>query len=202
MEKNVIAREVKNRFGSRGAVEAYYHFHKSMIDRFGNNYREKLKKAGFKKGKILDAACGFGGLALILANAFPGAEIIGVDTSIYQVELAKDLLSRQGDTRKVTFQVADVEKLPFADHSMDVIFNLNTAHLVDTLAMLNEFERILKPDGMLFIKDLRKSPLAVLEYSLNFAYTTREIRDIIGRSRLRKGKFNPGLIWWDYTVLK
>ena len=34
---------------------------------------------GFKRGKILDAGCGFGGMDIVLAKRIPGCEIIGIN---------------------------------------------------------------------------------------------------------------------------
>ena len=48
--------------------------------------------------------------------------------------------------------------MPFEDDSFDVVVSVNTFHVVDDpVAMLNEIERILKPEGILGLSCIKRS---------------------------------------------
>ncbi len=59
---------------------------------------------------ILDAGCGSGYKALILAQANPGAKIVGIDISEKSVELARKRLEYHGLTH-TEFYVLPIEQL-------------------------------------------------------------------------------------------
>lgn len=97
--------------------------------------------------KILDAACGPGKYAeLLLAG---GAEVTGMDISKQMIHHAKERNPDQG-----TFFVHDLEE-PFAmlkDHSFDIVLCALAMHYIkDWNATLQEFYRVLKPNGTLVI---------------------------------------------------
>lgn len=74
-------------------------------------------------------------------------------------------------------------------------------HLVDApVRMLDEIERVLKPDGLLFIADLKRSWLALVEREIRAALTLSEAEDLLKRSTLRQGSFSSELLWWRYEA--
>jgi hypothetical protein len=66
--------------------------------------------------------------------------------------------------------------------------------------MLNEIERILKPDGFLFIKDLRYSWLRVFENEVCNAFSLVQAKKLISDSTLREGAFSSSLLWWNFEA--
>ncbi|MFZ5987457.1 MAG: class I SAM-dependent methyltransferase [Bacillota bacterium] len=194
----------KNRydFHSMSYVTMYYNFHQGMLISLAQAYEKKLKDAGFSQGKILDAGCAFGGLSMHLVNAFPLIECIGVDFSQNQIDFASQLAKEAPGGERITFVKADVHHLPFEDNSFDAVFNLNVAHIVDDpVQMFNEFERVLKPEGVLFIKDLRKTLFGSAEEEIRYSFTAEEARELISQSKLRKGKFSTSSLWWNYEII-
>jgi len=87
--------------------------------------------------RILDAGCGEGALALALATEFAGRGVLvnGVDLS--EPNLAAGLARvREAELgERVALQVADLERLPFADESFDVVVS---SHVLEHLP---SFER-------------------------------------------------------------
>jgi ubiquinone/menaquinone biosynthesis C-methylase UbiE len=169
---------------------------------FGTEYVKKLARCGFPGGKVLDVGCGFGATNLTLADHFPDSEFVGIDLSDPLLEIARERSEARGVSGRVRFERADVQDIPFEDDSFEVLINLNMVHLVDDpLAMLNEMERVLAPGGILFLADLKRSVLGILEKEIRSALSTGEAKQLIQESTLRAGDFSSGLVWWRYESL-
>ncbi|PMV36411.1 methyltransferase type 11, partial [Pseudomonas sp. FW305-3-2-15-C-R2A1] len=70
--------------------------------------------------RVLDVAAGRGASALILATLF-GCEVVGLDYSRKNVEMATHEAARHGLGDKVAFYCGDAERLPFEDDAFDAI---------------------------------------------------------------------------------
>ncbi|NJR48655.1 MAG: methyltransferase domain-containing protein [Leptolyngbyaceae cyanobacterium CSU_1_3] len=94
---------------------------------------------------ILDVGCGIGGSSLYLAEKF-GATATGVTLSPVQANRAID--RAQAAQIDAHFQVADALNMPFADHSFDLVWSLESGeHMPDKAKFLQECYRVLKPGG-------------------------------------------------------
>jgi SAM-dependent methyltransferase len=94
--------------------------------------------------RVLDVGCGNGRYTSRLREAFPDAEVIGVD-------LAAGIL----ETVPEPTVVADVTDLPFEDGSADVVLAMHMLyHVPDISAALDELRRVLAPGGVLFVSTL------------------------------------------------
>ena len=102
---------------------------------------------GREPGVALDAACGTGRFAAFLARR--GHQVIGVDSS-------PDMLAHA--RRRVPdgeFHVAELDRLPLPDDSVDVIVcALALVHVRSLQPVLAEFARVLRPGGDLVISDV------------------------------------------------
>jgi ubiquinone/menaquinone biosynthesis C-methylase UbiE len=188
-------------FNDEEFANNYTKRHKKMVERFGYEYAEKLSSRGFKKGRMIDVGCGFGGTAIVLANRFPDCEIVGIDLSeplLYQANQTLQALEMENHLK---FEMGDVQRIAYEDDSFDVALNINMVHLVENpIQMLNEIERVLKADGFLFLADLRRSWLGFIEKEIKSALTLDEAKDLFNHSRLRKGIFSSSFIWWKYET--
>lgn len=114
---------------------------------------------------VLDVGCG-GGLDAFLAADAVGktGKVLGVDPTGQMVERAREN-ARSGDYGNVRFEQGEVEYLPFADDSVDVVIsNCVINHCMDKLAVFEEILRVLRPGGRMHIADLvtvGKFPLGV-----------------------------------------
>jgi ubiquinone/menaquinone biosynthesis C-methylase UbiE len=188
-------------FSDPARAERYAKGHRQMAEKFGKEISSKLTSHGFQSGKILDVGCGFGAANLILAQNFVHCEVVGIDLSEPLIELARGDAQNANLGERVRFELADAQEIPYPDDTFDVVTNTNMVHLVDDpIKMLNEIERVLAPGGYLFIADLRRSWLGVVEKEIQSALTMDEARSLIAKSELRAGKVSWGMLWWRYEV--
>lgn len=102
---------------------------------------------------ILDVGCGIGGSTLYLAEKFQ-ATATGITLSPVQANRATQRAQNAGlaptaaASPSAQFQVADALNMPFADHSFDFIWSLESGeHMPTKEKFLQECHRVLKPGG-------------------------------------------------------
>ena len=102
------------------------------------------------KGKvILDAGCGSGYKSLILAEANPGAKIVGIDISTESIKLAEQRLKHHG-FNNYEFYVLSLEELPVLNHQYDYINCDEVLYLLHEPAIaLQAMKSVLKPHGII-----------------------------------------------------
>ena len=111
------------------------------------------------EGTILDAGCGSGRLALEIARRRPDLRVYGVDLEPGMVEVATRNASQANLADRLAFTVADLADLPLPDDSMDLIVSTASLHhWTDVGAVVASLGRLLRPDGRLWIYDLRWVP--------------------------------------------
>lgn len=109
---------------------------------------------------MLEVGCGWGELAARIEDEV-GCAVVAVDLSPRMVELARE--------RGVDAHVADVQEMPFADASIDVVVAAwMLYHVPDLDRGLSEIARVLRPGGVL---------VAVT----NGSHDLHEVWDLVGR---------------------
>lgn len=110
-----------------------------------------VKDADKKPQNIIDVGCGIGGSTLYLAQKF-GAKATGISLSPVQVSRATARAKLAGLEERVQFQVANALEMPFADHSFDLVWSLESGeHMPDKTKFLQECYRVLQPGGKLIL---------------------------------------------------
>jgi ubiquinone/menaquinone biosynthesis C-methylase UbiE len=188
-------------FSDEEWAEGYYKRNAKNIERVGKRFVQLLKGSGFKKGRILDAGCGFGAVAIEIARSFSDVEIAGIDLGKPLLKLGQSLAEKSGVADRIDFSEGDVKKMDFKTDSFDVVINTFMLHIVDDpVAMLNEIERVAKNQGRIMITDLRRIWLALVVKKLKTAFTLEEGKEVINKSNIRHGRYSKGPFWWDYMV--
>jgi ubiquinone/menaquinone biosynthesis C-methylase UbiE len=115
--------------------------------------------ATFAFAAVLDVGCGTGATLAALVTARPGLEAHGVDLSPRMVEVARE---RLGGLAAV--EVADAERLPLPDASVDLVTCVDSLHhYPDPAAALAEMRRVTRTGGGLVIGEWRvRAPLRQL----------------------------------------
>ena len=105
----------------------------------------------FSFADVLDVGCGTGTTLAAIIAARAGVRAHGIDLSSNMVALAR---ARLGDG--ATVQVADAERLPFADGSVDLVTCVDSLHhYPDPGAALAEMHRVSRPGGALVLGEWR-----------------------------------------------
>lgn len=104
--------------------------------------------------RVVDAGCGIGGTAIRLVRAH-GCTVTGINIARLQLEIAEQKVRDAGLTERIGFAYADCSQhLPFADGSIDIVVNIESAcHYSDRARFLREVHRILKPGGRIVAMD-------------------------------------------------
>ncbi|MEZ0072044.1 alpha/beta fold hydrolase [Planotetraspora sp. GP83] len=130
------------------------------------HYRAALGKVGIQPGwHVLDAGCGSGPFLPWLA------ELVGEPGRISAIDLAPENAARAADRAqalglggRVDVQQADLLALPFADDTFDAVWCSNTTQYLndaDLALALKELGRVVRPGGLVAIKDLAADLVSV-----------------------------------------
>jgi SAM-dependent methyltransferase len=164
--------------------------------------------------RVLEAGCGVGAQTVILAQNSPGARITSADISPASVEKAKALAGRSGVTN-VTFQVADIFRLPFEDGAFDHIFVCFVLeHLSSPVAALAALKRVLKKGGTITViegdhgscyfhpdsVDARKAIRCLVDLQKSAggnALIGRELYPVLASAGFRDVRVSPRMVYVD-----
>lgn len=122
---------------------------------------EKLDVMKFSPEWMLDAGTGTGEAISTLQHKYKNTQLVLLDLSECMLEQAI-----KKSVRAVHAVCGDIESLPFADESFDLIFsNLALQWCNDVGAALQEFKRVLKPGGLLMFSTFGPDTLKELRVS-------------------------------------
>jgi SAM-dependent methyltransferase len=109
-------------------------------------YRDALRRVGLAPGDdVLDIGCGVGAFLRLVAEG--GGQPFGLDASQALLELARERVP-EADLR-----VGDMEALPYADDSFDLVTGFNSFFFAnDIVAAVREAGRVAKPGAPIVIQ--------------------------------------------------
>jgi malonyl-CoA O-methyltransferase len=145
--------------------------------------------------RILDCGARDGYTTQFLRKRYPKAEIIACDLSIELLKLKKRGLFK----RKKPVIVVDYETLPFKTHSFDLIFsNLSLHWCSDVIKLIQQFNSMLKPNGLLLLTTMGPDTLKELRghFNLHQFIDMHDIGDM-----LLKAGFSDPVMDMEYLTL-
>jgi len=97
---------------------------------------------------ILDAGCGSGTMARLLAARQPNARVVGIDIRPDYVAYARERARAEG-LDNLRFEQGDIFRLPFPDASFNLVWSKYVLQWVkDPAAAVVEFRRVTAPGGV------------------------------------------------------
>ena len=189
------------------------------LDLLDSTFVDHVVSLEVHSGLALDVGTGPGQIPVKLALKLPRLEIVGIDLSEAMLAQARSRAAAAGVENRVRFQTGDAGRLPFPDRHFDLIIcNSLLHHAADPLATLNELARVLRPQGALLLRDLRRPSAFVYPFyvawfgryyrglmkqlfrdSVKAAYTLPELQDLLARSKItggcvfRRGRLHIGI---------
>jgi ubiquinone/menaquinone biosynthesis C-methylase UbiE len=135
-------------------MDVYTHGHHETVLR-SHTWRTAENSAGhllahLRPGlDVLDIGCGPGTITVDLAVRVAPGRVVGIDASTDVIAQAQALADAQ-----VSFAVGDVYAVDAPDASFDVVHAHQVLqHLTDPVAAVTEAHRLLRPDGVLAIRE-------------------------------------------------
>jgi 27-O-demethylrifamycin SV methyltransferase len=105
------------------------------------------------ESRVLDVGCGIGGPAVCLHEKY-GCHVHGITISEKGVLKARESAKRKGYDSHLTFTVTDAQDNKLPDSSFDIVWAMESFHLIDDKAKtFAECYRVLKPGGQLLLCD-------------------------------------------------
>ena len=109
------------------------------------------------KGHFLDIATGTGDVAILLAQGYPEATIIGVDIAERMLEIARKKSRRKGFDNRIRFSSGDSENLGFPGNTFDAVtVAFGVRNFEDLQKGLSEMYRVVRPGGKVVILEFSK----------------------------------------------
>ncbi len=119
---------------------------------------------GVRNPRVLDLGCGPGSMTAKLLE-IPGIRLTGVDISPSMIALARQRFPG------IDFQVDDMEGLCFEDNGFDLVFCSGVLHHLPMLQrVLKEIHRVLKPGGVLLVREPNRDNFAYRHPEAAFAH--------------------------------
>lgn len=203
----VKKRVIETNEGIQGelTVEIFDRFARAMRDKGWNNV-DSFVNAGITKGNVLEIGPGPGYIGLEWLKRFPDSSLTGCEISPEMIKLANKNARDYGFELKTNYLEGNCMKMPLQDSSFDAVFSNGSLHeWEDPIKAFNEISRVLKPEGLYCITDMRRDVNPFIKWmiysstkpkeirpgfstSLNASYTVNEITDILNQSVLKDFK--------------
>jgi ubiquinone/menaquinone biosynthesis C-methylase UbiE len=149
---------------------------------------EDVAAASPTGGVVLDAGCGSGRLAVLIARRRPDLQVRGVDLEPGMVEVAARRAEQENLASRVQFTVRDLADLQLPDDSVDLIVSTASMHhWADVGAVIASLGRVLRPGGQLWIYDFRVVPPGRVRSA------ARNLDSRVDRTLVRTGWFPAAL---------
>ena len=104
---------------------------------------------------ILDVGAGTAQIPIVLANEYENCRITAIDLAAEMLRVARRNVEQAGLGERVNLELVDAKRMPYEDGSFEaVISNSIVHHIPEPRDVLREMVRVLKPGGVLFVRDL------------------------------------------------
>ena len=134
------------------AAEAYDAMEHGEVDQA---FVDRVVALGAETGHILDVGTGPAQIPILLAQRCPNIQITAIDLSREMLKIAERHVADKRLTDRIKLELVDAKSLPYPDNTFDgLISNSIVHHIHDSLTALMEMGRVMKPNGVVLIRDL------------------------------------------------
>ncbi len=105
--------------------------------------------------QFLDIGTGPAQIPILLAQRCPYIQITAIELSTEMLKIAKRHVDTAKLSDRITLERVDAKTLPYTDNTFDgIISNSIVHHIHEPLRALQEMSRVIKPKGLVLIRDL------------------------------------------------
>ncbi len=116
-----------------------------------------------KRDLVLDIACGSGIVSCEFAKYTN--HVTGIDMTQGMLDEARTLQAKHNLTN-VTWQIGDVESLPYEDNSFSIVISrFGFHHFLNPLKILSEMKRVCKSGGVVMVVDVSLPDSKIVKYN-------------------------------------
>jgi ubiquinone/menaquinone biosynthesis C-methylase UbiE len=133
-------------------------------------------------GRVADLGCGHGASVILMAQAFPRSEFVGIDYHESSIAVARERAKQAGVADQIRFEVATPRVLASSKEKFDLVCFMDSLHdMGDPLEAVWASREAMAPDGALmlvepFAKDRSEEnvgPVARMYYSASAGFCTQ-----------------------------
>jgi ubiquinone/menaquinone biosynthesis C-methylase UbiE len=144
-------------------------------------------------GRVADLGCGHGASVILMAQAFPKSEFVGIDYHESSIALARERAKQAGVADQIRFEVATPRVLASSKEKFDLVCFMDSLHdMGDPLEAVWASRQAMAPNGALmlvepFAKDRSEEnigPVARMYYSASAGFCTQNALSQGGRYSL------------------
>ena len=118
---------------------------------------DRVVELGASEGHFLDLGTGPAQIPIFLAQRCPKIRITGIDLSVNMLTRGEQHVAEAGLSNRIALECVDAKALPYPDQSFDgVVSNSIIRHLPDPMAAFLEISRVIRPGGLILIRDLMR----------------------------------------------
>lgn len=111
--------------------------------------------SGTDRLRVLDVGTGTAQIPIEFCQRPVNVDMVAIDLAAEMLLLAEQNIRDAGLHGSIVLEHVDAKKLPFGDGEFDwVISNSIVHHIPEPITCLREMQRVLKPGGLLFVRDL------------------------------------------------
>ncbi|WP_299734071.1 malonyl-ACP O-methyltransferase BioC [uncultured Endozoicomonas sp.] len=140
--------------------------------------------------RVLDLGSGTGIHSVALADRYASALVTGLDLSMGMLQFAQ---RQHSSCNRVRWCSGDIESLPFASESIDLIFSSLAIQWCSLERVLDEVSRVLKPGGQFVFSTLSDGSLHELNASWTQAGESGRVNQFAGFSEQQKIIHDSGM---------
>lgn len=183
-------------------IEVFDRFARAMRDKGWNNV-DSFIKSGITKGNVLEIGPGPGYIGLEWLKQSADSKLTGCEISRDMIKMAEKNAKEYGFETRTLYVEGNAMQMPLQSETFDAAFSNGSLHeWEDPIMVFNEIFRVLKPNGLYCITDMRRDVNPFIKWSiylstepkeirpgfltsLNASYTVQEILNLLDKSALK-----------------